>query len=228
MIRLSNLGKVVLTGGSNQLQILNHVDLQIDEGELIGIVGSSGSGKSTLLNIIGLLDRSSSGAYLLDGQPVMDLSGKQRDALRSRTFGLVFQAFHLLESRSVDDNVRLGLLHAGVPRREHDQLVSEALASVNLSHRSSFPSRTLSGGEKQRAAIARAVAGSKRVILCDEPTGNLDSQSTQGIIDLLVQLRDAGRTIVIVTHDPTVAASCSRIVEMQDGRLRDTTSTVAG
>jgi putative ABC transport system ATP-binding protein len=220
MIRLSGLVKSVSTG-SVDVEILRDIDLHVQEGELLGIVGPSGSGKSTLLNIVGLLDRPTSGRYELDGGDVSGLSDRELDGLRSQVFGFVFQAFHLLEGRTVADNVEIGLVHSGVPRRERHRLVADAISAVGLTARAGFAARTLSGGEKQRVAIARALAGSKRVILCDEPTGNLDSMSSAAIIDLLVRLHDIGRTIVIVTHDQQVVVRCSRVVEMHDGRIRD-------
>lgn len=227
MIVLSDLGKSVSTGGVD-VEILRHIDFHVEEGELLGVVGPSGSGKSTLLNVIGLLDRPTSGRYQLDGRDVSGLSKRELDALRSRVFGFVFQAFHLLETRTVADNVEIGLLHAGVPRRERSRLVADAVAAVALTHRVQFTARTLSGGEKQRVAIARALAGSKRVVLCDEPTGNLDSQSSRAIVDLLVGLHDIGLTVVIVTHDSQVVARCTRVVEMNDGQVHYEPSGLRG
>lgn len=218
MIVLSDVGKTVSTD-SLDVEILRHVDLHVEEGELVAVVGPSGSGKSTLLNILGLLDRPTTGHYELDGRDVGDLSSREHDGLRSHVFGFVFQAFHLLEARNVTENVEIGLLHAGVPRRERRLLAAEALDAVALTHRGEFIARTLSGGEKQRVAIARALAGRKRVILCDEPTGNLDSTSSRAIVELLLRLHETGLTILIVSHDPQIAKVCPRVVEIRDGQV---------
>lgn len=218
MISTVGLGKSV-TSPAGGIHILRDVNFDVEAGELVAVTGPSGSGKTTLLNIIGLLDRPTCGEYYLDGHEVGRMPARAVDELRSGSIGFVFQAFHLLGQRSVTDNVGIGLLHSGVPRRERSTRISRALETVGLSHRADFTAATLSGGEKQRVAIARAVAGSKRVLLCDEPTGNLDSVASAAVVDLLLTLHATGMTVVIVTHDRTVANRCRRIVEVRDGRL---------
>ena len=216
MIKLESITRYFDTG-SEIVPVLRNIDLRIDAGESIAIVGESGSGKSTLMNVLGLLDRPSSGRYTIDGRAVDDLEEDERTQLRSRMFGFVFQAFHLIEQRSVRANVEVGLIHSHVPRRDRRDAVDAALARVGLEHRADFNAATLSGGEKQRVAVARAVAGNKQVLLCDEPTGNLDTATSRSVVDLLVELNRSGLTLVVVTHDPLVAQRCSRVVSMRDG-----------
>lgn len=209
------------TRGTEEIPVLRSVDLHVAAGESVAVVGRSGSGKSTLMNVLGLLDRPTAGRYRLAGQPVEDLSEADRTSLRSQTLGFVFQAFHLIESRSVRANIELGLVHARVPRRQRRELVDRALGRVGLEHRADFPAANLSGGEKQRAAVARAIAGSKRLLLCDEPTGNLDSATSRSIVDLLLEQARTGLAVVIVTHDLAVADRCDRVLSLQDGVLRE-------
>lgn len=216
MIEFRGVDKSVPVGDS-VLPVLRDVSLSVERGTFVGIIGASGSGKSTLLNILGLLDAPTGGEFRLDGQLVSRMTEAERDRLRSRRFGFVFQAFHLMRHRSVVDNVAVGLLHAGFPRAErHDRAVT-ALAAVGLSARAEFPAGALSGGESQRVAIARAVAGSKEVLLCDEPTGNLDSSTGQEILELLGRLNERGLTVIMVTHDARVSALCDQVVELRDG-----------
>ncbi|WP_300679657.1 ABC transporter ATP-binding protein [Nocardioides sp.] len=200
------------------------VDLEITAGSLTTISGASGSGKSTLLNILGLLYRPTTGSYLLDGADTGAMSDRERSAMRAETLGFVFQAFHLMARRTVLDNVMMGTLYRGLPRRRRQELALDALTSVGLDSRADQPARTLSGGERQRVAIARSLVGAPRLLLCDEPTGNLDSANGTAIVELLRGLL-ATRAIalVVVTHDPAIAAVGDRQFRVADGRVATVT-----
>jgi putative ABC transport system ATP-binding protein len=200
---------------------LRDVNLRVDSGEYLAIVGPSGSGKSTLLNVLGLLDRCTGGRYLLDGLDVAELTDGERAAERGRRIGFVFQSFHLLSYRTVEENVMLSELYLGTPRKERRRRAAEALDRVGLSHRRGFEPIRLSGGERQRVAIARALLGEPSLLLCDEPTGNLDSVNTQSVLSLFDDLREQGLTILVITHDHDVAARASRRVRMVDGQLSE-------
>ena len=200
---------------------LRHVNLTVMSGDHLAVAGASGSGKSTLLNLLGLLDRPTQGAYLLDGLDTSELSDRQRAAERGRRLGFVFQAFHLLSHRPVEENVMLAELYRGESRAGRLQRAITALEVVGLGHRVGFLPTKLSGGEQQRVAIARAIVGSPSLLLCDEPTGNLDSQNTASVLALFDELRDRGLTIVVITHDHEVAAHAQRRVHMVDGRLTE-------
>lgn len=197
------------------------VDLIIDEGDYVSVVGPSGSGKSTLLNILGCLDKPTSGSYRLGEYDVGSLSDGARAGLRGREIGFVFQGFHMLPHRTALENVMTGLLYNRTPRRLRREQASEALERVGLSHRMGFAPGLLSGGERQRVAIARAVAANPSLLLCDEPTGNLDSTTTESILDLFDALHDGGLTLVVVTHDEAVSSRSDRRVEMVDGVLAE-------
>jgi putative ABC transport system ATP-binding protein len=202
---------------------LDSASFDILPGESVAVVGKSGSGKSTLLNLLGLLEKPSSGSYQIGMLDTLRISERQRTTIRSHLFGFVFQAFHLLDDRSALHNVALGMLYRDVPRQERERLGALALDRVGLSHRADASPRTLSGGERQRVAIARAIAGAPRVLLCDEPTGNLDSESAQAVIGLLRSLKDEGVTLVVVTHDMTVAKALGeRWLAVHDGVVRET------
>jgi putative ABC transport system ATP-binding protein len=181
------------------------------------VVGPSGSGKSTLLNLLGLLDRPSAGSYRLDGVPTQQMSERQRSAFRGQRLGFVFQAYHLLALRTAVENVELSLLYAGVPPTERRLRARESLAQVALSHREDGIASQLSGGERQRVAIARALAGRPSVLLCDEPTGNLDSANARAVLDLLDELNSRGVTMIVITHDPEVARRGRRRLRIVDG-----------
>ena len=200
---------------------LRAVDLRIEHGEHVAIVGPSGSGKSTLLNVLGLLDRPSSGRYEFDGIDVSDLHDGRRAGLRSSSIGFVFQAFHLLSHRSALENVMMAGLYRRRTRSERRERSLDALERVGLADRAGFPPSRLSGGERQRVAVARALATDPRLLLCDEPTGNLDSVTSGTILDLFDELVESGLTMVLITHDHNVASRAGRRVEIIDGRLTE-------
>ncbi len=206
--------------GPPAVPALRPVDLTVAAGEHLSIVGPSGSGKSTLLNVLGLLDRPTCGTYRLDGIDTATLTEGQRAALRARRIGFVFQSFHLLMHRTAEENVALGLLYTGEPTRKRHRRAAVALDRVGLWHRrEALPSR-LSGGERQRTAIARALVGRPAILLCDEPTGNLDSAAAAVVLDLIAGLRDDGMTVLVITHDREVAARGRRAVSIHDGVVR--------
>jgi putative ABC transport system ATP-binding protein len=198
---------------------LRGVSFDVHRHEMVGITGPSGSGKSTVLQIIGLLDTATAGDYQLDGVDVAALGEVERAGIRARRFGFVFQAFHLLGRRSALDNVALGALYTYARRAERERRAAEALADVGLAHRLHALPSTMSGGERQRVAIARAVVNRPDLLLCDEPTGNLDSANAAAVLDLLDELRSGGLTVVLITHDEQVAARASRRLTIVDGAL---------
>jgi ABC-type lipoprotein export system ATPase subunit len=198
---------------------LRRIDLDVLPGESVAVVGASGSGKTTLLNIVGCLDRPSGGSYRLHGTDVAHLSDRQRAGLRSRHFGFVFQSFHLLSYRTVLENVMLAEVYASRPRAGRADRARAALAAVGLRERDDYLPTKLSGGERQRVAIARALLNEPELLLCDEPTGNLDSATTKSILDLLSGIRSERRTIVVITHDPGVAQWADRQVRIADGQI---------
>ena len=197
------------------------VNLAVSAGEWVAIVGPSGSGKSTLLNIVGCLDTQTSGSYCFDGIEVSDLSDKQRAGLRCRGIGFVFQSFHLLAHRTVTDNVMLADVYRMAPFHDRRAQAAAALDTVGLGHRAEFLPTRLSGGERQRVAIARAIAGSPRLLLCDEPTGNLDSTTTASVLELFAELNRQGMTIMMITHEHDVAERAGREVRITDGVLSE-------
>jgi macrolide transport system ATP-binding/permease protein len=206
-------------GSEPPVNALREVDLVVYPGDWVAIVGPSGSGKSTLLNVLGCLDRPTSGTYLIDGIDVAGLSENERTATRARSIGFVFQAFHLLGHRTALENVMLAEMYAGGERAGRRERAQDALERVGMAHRRDFLPTRLSGGEQQRVAIARALLGSPRLLLCDEPTGNLDSVSTESLMLLFDALARQGLTLVVVTHDEGVAAHAQRVVRMVDGEV---------
>lgn len=219
LIELRGVGRRF--GTDPPLDALVDVDLDVRPGEWLAIAGPSGSGKSTLLNIMGLLDAQTAGMYHFDGIDIATLRDPERAGLRSRAIGFVFQSFHLIAHRTVLENVMLSEIYRKGPRRNRPERAAAALAQVGLSKRADYLPTRLSGGERQRVAIARAIMGSPRILLCDEPTGNIDSTMTAAILDLFAQLNDNGLTIITITHDSDVAQRASRQVRIIDGRLKE-------
>lgn len=207
------------TAGDVLVAALVDADLVVDRGEYLAVVGPSGSGKSTMLNILGLLDRPTEGSYWFDGIDTGELSEGQRAWLRSRGIGFVFQGFHLLAHRSVLENVLMSTIYNGMPRAERIPAAEEALNRVGLGHRIEFSPTSLSGGERQRVAIARAIVSRPSLLLCDEPTGNLDSATGESVLALFDDLRADGLTLIVVTHDDQVSRHADRIVGLRDGRV---------
>ncbi|GCE75816.1 ABC transporter ATP-binding protein [Cellulomonas biazotea] len=200
---------------------LHPTDLLVEAGEYVSIIGPSGSGKSSLLNLLGLLDRPTAGEYLLDGVPTAGIPEGRRAALRAGHIGFVFQSFHLMPHRTVLENVLLATLYSGVPRAQRHDRAMAALERVGLAHRVGFLPTVLSGGERQRAAVARAVVAQPRLLLADEPTGNLDSESTSSVLELFDELHRDGLTLLVITHDADVSVRAERRVRIADGRLQE-------
>ena len=221
MIELRDIQKYYRMGDQS-VHVLKGVDLHIREGELVSIMGSSGSGKSTLLNILGILDSFDSGTYLLARQPVSRMGESEAAQLRNRMLGFVFQSFNLLPFKNAAENVALPLYYQGVGRRERNRRAEEILDMVGLSDRRTFMPNQLSGGQKQRVAIARALVCKPKVILADEPTGALDSQTTQEIMELLKDIHRRGNTLIIVTHEQDIADQCERQIFLRDGVVKST------
>jgi putative ABC transport system ATP-binding protein len=220
MIRMRAIRKVYSTGRV-EVEALRGIDLEIGANEYVAIVGPSGSGKSTLMNLIGCLDTPSSGEYVLSGETVGGLDRNRLAEIRNRHIGFVFQNFNLLPYASALENVELPLLFAGVATRERRERASAMLEKVDLADRMEHKPTELSGGQMQRVAIARALVNRPAIILADEPTGNLDSSSGQGIVGLFGELHAAGQTIVIITHDAAVARVASRVVQIRDGQITE-------
>ncbi|MET0556240.1 MAG: ABC transporter ATP-binding protein [Vicinamibacteria bacterium] len=218
VVRLDGVGKVY-PRGQTAVRALEDVTLTVAPGELVAIMGASGSGKSTLLAILGCLDRPTSGHYLLDGRRVADLTDAALSRLRNRTIGFVFQSFHLIPELTVLENVETPLLYGDVPPGEWRERSLRGLERVGLPHRADHRPAELSGGEAQRVAIARALVTEPRLLLADEPTGNLDSGTGEEIADLITGLTDAGRTVILVTHNDGLAARARRLVRLKDGRV---------
>jgi putative ABC transport system ATP-binding protein len=218
VIELDSVSKVYTVGGE-KIHALDRVSLTIYDGDYISIVGPSGSGKSTLMNILGCLDSADEGVYSLDGLAIEGYTENELAKIRSQKIGFVFQSFNLLPRMSIAENVELPLIYQGVPARERREMVASALGKAGLSNRASHRPNAVSGGQQQRAAIARAIVGSPSLILADEPTGNLDSQTGGEIMELFESLNREGKTLVLITHDSAVASRAQRILRIRDGRL---------
>ncbi|RZT00548.1 ABC transporter ATP-binding protein [Cuneatibacter caecimuris] len=220
MIDLKNVSRIYQIG-SGKVFALNKATLHIDEGEFVSIIGPSGSGKSTLMNIIGCLDTADSGTYLLDDIPIEAYTETELAKIRNRKIGFVFQSFNLIHKLTAEENVELPLIYQGIGKAERKSRVAEALERVDLTKRSRHLPSELSGGQQQRVAIARAIVTRPSLILGDEPTGNLDSKTTEEIMDIFHELHAHGNTIVLITHDQEIAEQASRIVHIRDGKLSE-------
>ena len=218
MIRIRQLNKFYQVGG-RPLHVLKDLDMDVAAGEMVAIMGSSGSGKSTLLNILGILDDYDSGTYELDGRLIRDLSERDAAALRNLSIGFVFQSFHLLPFKNAVENVALPLYYQSVPRRERNQRALDYLDQVGLKDWADHLPSELSGGQQQRLAIARALISNPRVLLADEPTGALDSETSRQIMDLLREVNGQGLTLLVVTHEHDIAALTDRTIRLKDGRI---------
>ncbi len=216
MIRLRGIEKFYQMGNS-RLQVLNGVNLDIEKGELVSIMGSSGSGKSTLLNIIGILDNYDQGSYHLDGALIKDLSEKEAAVYRGKSIGFIFQSFNLVSFKTALENVALPLYYQGVARSKRNAMAMEYLSKVGLADRAGHLPSELSGGQKQRVAIARALITRPKIILADEPTGALDSSTSLEVMEILTELNKEGNTVIIVTHEPEIAAKTHRTITIKDG-----------
>lgn len=216
MIKIENLHKSYRTG-STSLHVLKGLNLEIAEGELVSIMGSSGSGKSTLLNILGILDEADEGSYLLDGVPIKNLSEKKAAQYRNKFLGFIFQSFNLIGYKTALDNVALPLYYQGMKRNERLDRAMNYLEKVGLADWANHLPNQLSGGQKQRIAIARALASSPKVLLADEPTGALDTKTSYEIMNLIQEINDEGKTILVVTHEEDIADMTKRIVNLRDG-----------
>ena len=218
MIQLQNIKKVFRTEEIDTWA-LREVSLEVKNGEFVAIMGPSGCGKTTLLNIMGLLDTPTEGTYMLHGKEVSQLSERERTNIRRGTIGFVFQSFNLIDDLDVYENVELPLLYMGVPAKERKKRVTEMLDRMAMSHRRGHFPCQLSGGQQQRVAVARAVVSNPKIILADEPTGNLDSKNSKEVMDLLLQLHEQGTTIVMVTHSQHNASFADRIINLYDGQI---------
>lgn len=220
MLEMRSVAKVYRTD-QVETHALRSLDLHVREGEFVAVTGPSGSGKTTFLNIAGLLETFTGGQYLLDGQDVSHLSDDARSRLRNHKIGFIFQGFNLIPDLNLFDNVDVPLRYRGMPASERKQRIEEALSRVGLGSRMKHFPAELSGGQQQRTAIARALAGSPKLLLADEPTGNLDSQMARGVLELLEEINGQGTTIIMVTHDPELAARAQRNVHIVDGMATD-------
>ncbi|MCD8010721.1 MAG: ABC transporter ATP-binding protein [Lachnospiraceae bacterium] len=220
MIDLNDISKMYLVG-DEEVRALDHASMHIYPGEFVSIIGPSGSGKSTLMNIIGCLDTADAGTYLLDKIPIEDYTENELARIRNRKIGFVFQSFNLIPKLTAEENVELPLIYQGMKRSERAGRVQEALARVGLEKRAKHLPTELSGGQQQRVAIARAIATRPSLILADEPTGNLDSKTSQEIMAIFHELHEQGNTIVLITHDDNVARQASRRIHILDGKVTE-------
>ncbi len=205
--------------GENEVRALDHVSLEIEKGEFVAIIGHSGSGKSTLMNMLGCLDVPTSGSYYLNGKDVSAMKDNQLSEIRNQEIGFIFQGFNLIANLTALENVELPLIYRGIGRAQRHKLAKEALVRVGLEKRMEHKPSEMSGGQQQRVAIARAIAAQPPVILADEPTGNLDSASTQEIMEILKSLHEAGRSVILITHDNEIAEQAKRVIRILDGKI---------
>lgn len=205
--------------GENQVNALDGVSITIDEGEFVAIIGQSGSGKSTLMNMLGLLDTPTHGEYYINGKIVDDLTDDQMSAIRNEEIGFIFQGFNLISSLTALENVELPLVYRGMPKQERREISQDALERVGLGERMNHLPAEMSGGQQQRVAVARAIAAKPPVILADEPTGNLDTKSTKEVMAILHELKDEGRTVIVITHDNEIAEEAERVIRIRDGKV---------
>ena len=220
VIEMHDIVKTYYIGTPNELEVLHGISLEIHEGEFVSIVGASGSGKSTLMNIIGALDHQTSGEYTLDGVPMTEMNSRKLSQIRNRKIGFVFQTFNLIPRSTAQGNVELPMLYAGIPKRERSKRAKELLAMVEMSERAKHMPNELSGGQKQRVALARAMANDPAIILADEPTGALDSNTGRLVMDIFHELhKKQGKTIILITHNNELAEETERIITIHDGRI---------
>ena len=220
LIEIKDIYKIY-NPGENEVRALDGVNLTIERGEFVAIVGQSGSGKSTLMNMLGLLDVPTSGEYYLDGEDVSHMTDDQLSEIRNKQIGFIFQGFNLISNLTAQENVELPLIYRGMKAEQRHKLSTEALEKVGLSHRLDHLPKQMSGGQQQRVAIARAVAARPPIILADEPTGNLDSRSGEDVMEILTTLYKEGRTVILITHDNGIADRAKRVIRIQDGQVID-------
>ena len=218
LIKVTDLCKVY-NPGENEVRALDHINLEVDTGEFVAIIGQSGSGKSTFMNMLGCLDTPTSGTYFLNGTDVSTMTDNQLSAVRNKEIGFIFQGFNLISNLTAEENVELPLIYRGIDKKTRRQLSREALEMVGLAHRMNHKPSEMSGGQQQRVVIARAIAAKPPVILADEPTGNLDSASSKEILGILKDLHKGGRTVILITHDDGIAARAKRVVRIMDGKI---------
>ncbi len=223
MIQMKNICKMYLVG-DEEVHALDHASMHIDEGEFVSIIGPSGSGKSTLMNIIGCLDTADAGTYLLDGIPIEEYTENELAHIRNEKIGFVFQSFNLISKLTAEENVELPLIYQGMKRSERAYRVRESLKMVGLDNRAKHLPNELSGGQQQRVAIARAIVTAPSLILADEPTGNLDSRTSEEILDIFIALNGEGNTIAFITHNDALAKQAQRSIRIFDGRVSEVES----
>ncbi len=220
LIEIKDMYKIY-NPGENEVRALDGVSLTIEEGEFAAVIGHSGSGKSTLMNMIGCLDTPTEGTYLLDGRDVSCLTDNELSDIRNEEIGFIFQGFNLISNLDALANVELPLIYRGIDRRTRREAAKESLELVGLGERMRHKPAQMSGGQQQRVAVARAIAARPPVILADEPTGNLDSRSTEEILHILKELHKSGRTVLVITHDPEIAAQAERVIRIKDGKITE-------
>ena len=222
LIKVEDLCKIY-TPGENEVRALDHVNLEIGQGEFVAIIGQSGSGKSTFMNMLGCLDIPTSGKYYLNGTDVSTMTDNQLSTIRNKEIGFIFQGFNLIANLTAIENVELPLIYRGIDKKTRRDLAKEALEMVGLGKRMDHKPAEMSGGQQQRVAIARAIAAKPPVILADEPTGNLDTASSKEILDILKDLHEGGRTVILITHDNGIAQQAKRVVRIMDGKIESDT-----